>query len=119
MAIIKDLLDNLDVTIGYNEKRYTELYDILSSFSSTPADLGQRLNWPASGIISMLTTLTTVGLVRHYESRGANGPMTVYETIRAVELDNTRVEHATRIVKAKLHLHEMTMHFTANYLVSL
>lgn len=119
MAIIKDLLDNLDVTVGYNEKRYTELYDVLHAFSTTPEDLAQRLNWPASGVVSMLTTLTSMGLVHHYESRGASGPMVVYAVIRAVDLDQTRVEYATRIVKAKLHLHEMSMHYTANYLVSI
>jgi len=119
MPIIKDLLDNLDVTVGFNEKRYTELYDILSGFSCTAAELHQRLNWGAGHILSMLTVLEKVALVRHYESRGANGPMVVYETIRAVELDHIRTEHALRIVKAKLALRDMTMLYLSNYLVDL
>lgn len=120
MAVIKDLLDSLDVTIGYNEKRYTELYDLLHGYSCTAAELHQRLsNWPANGVLNVINMLEKVGLVRHHESRGVNGPMIVYEVIRAVELDRIRVEHALRIVKAKLALHDMSMLYLSNYLVDL
>lgn len=118
-AVIKELLDRLDVTVGYNQKHYTELYDILHGFATTAPDLHQRMNWGAGSILNMLNVLEKVGLVRHYESRGVNGPMIVYEVIRAVELDHIRVEHALRIVNAKLALHDMQMLFLGNYLVDL
>lgn len=115
MTIIKDALDALDETTTSGRKNYTALYDLLSVGGCSVGDVAQRLHWQEPNVLQAMEKLRHCGLVYKVASLGVSGDLVLYATIRAVELDNSRVRSATRAVRARLEADLLVANYNLQY----
>ncbi|MNQ80227.1 hypothetical protein D3C85_951950 [compost metagenome] len=115
MTYIRDALDALDDTTTSGRKNYTALYELLSLGGCSVADVAQRLHWQEPNVVKALEKLRHCGLVEKSASRGSQGPMVLYATIRAAECDRHRIVTATQAIRARTAAEQLVANYNVQY----